>query len=98
MRLRETNMAKISVSDSKYHIGFEIPTPASPNTVDGSLIKAPYYKTWRDKSRSEMSCFWSLPDLLTKKAVLRADTRSTIFSANWELSEKKHRPGNQNIQ
>ena len=66
-------MARILVFDSRY-IDFEILTPASPNTVDGSLIEAPYYKTWRDKS-----CFRSLPDLLTKKAVLQADTRSTVF-------------------
>ena len=60
--LHGTNMARILVFDSRYDIDFEILTPASPITVDGSLIKAPYYKTWRDKS-----CFRSLPDLLTKK-------------------------------
>ena len=30
-KLRETNISNISVFDSKYRIGFEIPTPASPN-------------------------------------------------------------------
>ena len=29
-KLRETNISNISVFDSKYRIGFEIPTPASP--------------------------------------------------------------------
>ena len=31
-KLRETNISNISVFDSKYRIGFEILTPASPNT------------------------------------------------------------------
>ena len=30
-KLRETNISNISVFDSKYRIGFEIPTPASPS-------------------------------------------------------------------
>ena len=30
-KLRETNISNISVFDSKYCIGFEIPTPASPS-------------------------------------------------------------------
>ena len=30
-KLRETNIVNISVFHSKYRIGFEIPTPASPN-------------------------------------------------------------------
>ena len=92
-------MLKISVSDSKYHIGSEIRTPASPNTnCDSSLIKAHYYKTWRDKSCFERSCFRVLHDLLTKKAELRANTRSSVFSVKWEFAEKKPRPGNLNIQ
>ena len=39
-------MSKILVYDSKYHIGFKnLNLPALIPTVDGSLIKAPYYKT-----------------------------------------------------
>ena len=30
-KLRETNISNISVFDSKYRIGFEIPTPTSPS-------------------------------------------------------------------
>ena len=98
-KLRGTNMLKISVSDSKYHIVSEIRTPASPNTnCDSSLIKAHYYKTWRDKSCFERSCFRVLHDLLTKEAELRANTRSSVFSVKWEFAEKKPRPGNLNIQ
>ena len=81
-------MLKISVSDSKYPIGSEIRTPASPNTnCDSSLIKAHYYKTWRDKSSFERSCFRVLHDLLTKKAEIQANTRSSVFSVMWEFAE-----------
>ena len=31
-KLRETNISNISVFNSKYRIGFEILTPASPNS------------------------------------------------------------------
>ena len=40
-----------------------------PANCDSSLTKAHYYKTWRDKSCFERSCFRVLPDLLTKKGL-----------------------------
>ena len=41
--------------------------PALISTVDGSFIKALYYKTWMDKTYFEKSCFQVLPDLLKKR-------------------------------
>ena len=45
-----------------------------------------------------MSCFQVLPDLLTKKAKLRADAWGTVFRANWKFAEKEQMSGNLNIQ
>ena len=101
IKLPRTIMWKISVSDSKYHTGFEILTPASPNTHcwwfphKVSLLK----ETWRDKICFERSCFWVLHDLLTKKG------RNTswyymehIIQCYFGVFRKKQRPWNLNIQ
>ena len=48
-KLREKNISIISVFDSKYRIGFEIPTPASPR----------FYYEWFG-SLTRFSSFFSL--------------------------------------